>query len=398
MTSIRTRTALAATLAAALALGSPALAQKTVKAPPAKPAEKTAPAAPVAEAQPAARQAPPARTPAAAPTFTMPNLPQVVRTTAQIVGDYRTPRTSDGKPDLQGFWTNASVSRMDRPNGYPLIINDEQAASLEGRALFNVRLKTERSFVDPKQGAPEKGKALPGVGNYDVAYTDPGNAVINIKGELRSSYITYPEDGRTPGLTEEGRRLRAASGGRRGNGFDNPEERGMSERCIVIGTNGPPFGNYLYNNNFQIVQTKDNFVVMSEMIHDTRIARIGGKFDRNAADQYMGHSIARWDGDTMIVETKGMRPGSGAFVSDKGVISERFTRISDTQILYEFEVNDPTVYTSVYRGQMSLTKLKDRTYEYACHEGNYGLWNILEGGRRNDRLGLKQTGGDQRGE
>lgn len=335
----------------------------------------------------------------APPKFTTPDLPQVVKTAKEFVGDYKTPRDSSGKPDLQGFWTNASVSRMDRPNGYPLIINDEQAASLEGRALFNVRLKTERAYVDPKLGAPEKGKPLPGVGNYDVAYTDPGNAVINIKGELRSSYITFPTDGRTPGLTEEGRKLRAASGqGRRGSGFDNPEERGMSERCIVIGTNGPPFGNYLYNNNFQIVQTKDNFVVMSEMIHDTRIAPIGGKFSDRAADRYMGHSVARWDGDTMVVETRGLRPGSGAFVSDKGVISERFTRISDDQILYEFEVNDPAVYTSVYRGQMSLTRLKDRTYEYACHEGNYGLWNILEGGRRNDRLGIGQTGGEQRGE
>ena len=134
----------------------------------------------------------------------------MVKTAAQFVGDYKPPRTSDGHPDLQGFWTNATVSRMDRPSGYPLIINDEQAASLEGRALFNVRLKTQKAYVDPKAGAPEKGKALPGVGNYDVAYTDPGNAVINIKGELRSAYITFPENGRTPGMTEEGRKLRAA--------------------------------------------------------------------------------------------------------------------------------------------------------------------------------------------
>jgi hypothetical protein len=340
---------------------------------------------------------------AAAPTFTQPDLPQKIRTAAEFTGDYKPPRLSDGKPDLHGFWTNATVSRMDRPNGYPLILTDEQAASLEGRALFNVRLKTERSFVDPKQGAPEKGRALPGVGNYDVAYTDPGNAVINIKGELRSAYITFPEDGRTPGMTEEGRKLRASAGlGRRGTGFDNPEERGMSERCVMIGTNGPPFGNYLYNNNFQIVQTKDNFVVMSEMIHDVRIAPIGARHDERAPEQYMGHSVARWEGDTLIVETRGLRPGSGAFVSDNGKIIEKFTRIADDEILYEFEVNDPTVYTSVYRGQTALHRIKGgdagRTYEYACHEGNYGLLNILEGGRYNDRMGIKQTGGEQRGE
>ncbi|MDP3738174.1 MAG: hypothetical protein Q8R02_12335 [Hyphomonadaceae bacterium] len=353
-------------------------------------------AAPAALTQAAPQSASPQ---SATPQPVAPALPQHVKTAAEFVGDYKTPRLKDGKPDLQGFFTNATVSRMDRPNGYPLIINDEQAASLEGRAQFNVRLKTERSYVDPKLGAPEKGKALPGVGNYDVAYTDPGNAVINIKGELRSAYITFPENGRTPGMTEEGRKLRAAEGpARRGTGFDNPEERGNSERCIVIGTNGPPFANYLYNNNFQIVQTKDHFVIMSEMIHDTRIAKINGDFAAGAPDQYMGHSVAHWDGDTMVVETKGMRPGSGAFVSDNGKVVERFTRISDNQLLYEFEVNDPAVYTSVYRGQSSLTKLTDRTYEYACHEGNYGLQNILEGGRRNDRLGLAQTGGQDRGE
>jgi hypothetical protein len=336
---------------------------------------------------------------AAAPTPDLtPSVPQVVKTAAEFTGDYKPKRNADGKPDMQGYWTNASVSRMDRPNGYPLILNDEQAAALEGRALFNVRLKTERSYVDPKLGAPEKGKPLPGVGNYDVAYTDPGNAVINIKGELRSGYITFPENGRTPEMTAEGRKLRAADGGRRGTGYDNPEERGNSERCIIIGTNGPPFGNYLYNNNFQIVQTKDNFLIESEMIHDVRIAPIGGKFGATAGDRYMGHSVARWDGDTMVVETRGLRPGSGAFVSDKGKITERFTRISDMQILYEFEVNDPTVYTSVYKGQMSLTKLKDRLYEYACHEGNYGLHNILEGGRNNDRKGIVNKTDGQRGE
>jgi hypothetical protein len=370
-----------AALTAALILA-PALAQTPQAAPPARGARGAEAATP--------------------PKFQTPDLPQVVKTAKEFVGDYKTPRLKDGHPDLTGFFTNATVSRMDRPNGYPLILNDEQAASLEGRALFNVRLKTERAYVDPKAGAPEKGKALPGVGNYDVAYTDPGNAVINIKGELRASYITFPENGRTPATTEEGRKLRAAMGpARRGTGFDNPEERGNSERCLIIGTNGPPFGNYLYNNNFQLVQTKDNFVIMSEMIHDTRIAKIGGKFDEKQPDQYMGTSVAHWDGDTMVIETRGMRPGSGAFISDKGKVIEKFTRISDSEILYEFEVNDPVVYASVYRGQTSLHRIKGeagRTYEYACHEGNYGLHNILEGGRNNDRKGVKNDDGGSRGE
>lgn len=322
-----------------------------------------------------------------------------VKTAAQIVGDYKPPRTLAGKPDLAGYWTNASVTRMDRPAGLPLVLSEEQTAQLEGRALFNVRLKTERDFVDPKAPAPEKGKALPGVGNYDVAYTDPGAAVANIKGEKRSSFITFPDNGRTPAMTDQGKALRAASSGRRGSGYDNPEERGNSERCLIIGTNGPPFGNYLYNNNFQIVQTNEHLMIMSEMIHDVRIAPIGGKHRTDNVQPWMGDSIAWWEGDTMVVETMHTNPRSGgAFISDKGKITERFTRISDMQVLYEFEISDLTVYASVWGGQMPLTKMDDRVYEYACHEGNYGLHNILEGGRRNDRLGIAQTGGQDRGE
>lgn len=326
---------------------------------------------------------------------------QSAPTAAQIAGDYKPPRTPDGKPDFQGVWSNASVTRLERPKGYPLVITEQQAAELEGRALYNVRLKTESSYVDPKEGAPEKGKALPPVGNYDVAYTDPGARVADFNGQKRSSFLVYPEDGHIPAMTAEGKALRAATPRRLGSGYDNPEERGLSERCIIIGTNGPPFGNYLYNNNFRIVQTADNLMVMSEMIHDVRIARIGGKHRDDKVEQWMGDSIAWWDGDTLVVETTHINPVqrlSGTFLSDDGKVIERFTRISDDQILYEFEINDPKVYTSVWRGQMPLNKSKDEVYEYACHEGNYGLHNILEGGRYDDRQGVDHTGGADRGE
>lgn len=322
-----------------------------------------------------------------------------VKTAAEFTGDYQPPRLSTGKPDLHGFWSNASVSRMERPPGYPLVLSEEQAAELEGRALFNVRLKTEKDFVDPNAPPPEKGKPLPGVGNYDVAWTDPGAIVATIKGEKRSSYITFPADGKIPAMTEQGRAARAAATRRPGTGYDNPEERGMSERCLIIGTNGPPFGNYLYNNNFQIVQTDDHVMIMSEMIHDVRIARIGGEHRKGDVSAWMGNSIARWDGDTLVVETRHVDPRSnGVYISKDGKITERFTRISDSQILYEFEIDDPATYTSAWRGQMPLTHIDDQLYEFACHEGNYGLVNILQGGRSNDRQGLAHTGGADRGE
>jgi len=321
---------------------------------------------------------------------------------AQTTAKYDPPRTASGKPDLQGVWSTASVTRLERPEGYPLVLTREQADQLEGGNLFNQRMKTQSDYVDPNEGAPEKGKPLPPVGNYDVAYTDPGAHVASINGELRSSFIVYPENGKVPALTEEGRKLRAAMPRRIGNGFDNPEERGLSERCIIIGNAGPPLGQYLYNNNFQIVQTDAHLMLLSEMIHDVRIAPIGGQHRDDAVEQWHGDSIARWDGDTLVVETrhisKTQRAAGGTFLSDTGVMTERFTRINDSQILYAFEVNDPAVYSSTWRGEMPLNRIDQPVYEYACHEGNYGIVNILSGGRENDRKGLAQTGGESRSE
>lgn len=321
---------------------------------------------------------------------------------AQATGSYVPPRTHSGKPDLQGVWSTASVTHLERPPGYPLVLSRAQADELEGKDLYNQRSKTQASFVDPKEGAPEKGKPLPPVGNYDVAYTDPGSTVANINGELRSSFIVFPETGKVPAMTDEGKKLRAASPRRLGTGFDNPEERGLSERCLIIGNAGPPLGQYLYNNNFQIIQTDDDFVLLSEMIHDVRIAKVGGKHQADDRKQWHGDSVARWDGDTMVVETTNInatqRGAGGTFLSRDGKLTERFTRINDNQILYAFEVNDPAVYTSVWRGEMPLNRLNQAVYEYACHEGNYALEHILSGGRENDRQGRAQTGGESRAE
>jgi hypothetical protein len=143
-------------------------------------------------------------------------------------------------------------------------------------------------------------------------------------------------------------------------------------------------------------------MMLSEMIHDVRIAKIGGKHTDNGVEQWMGNSVARWEGDTLVVETKGVnvtqRNTGGTFMSKDGTLTERFSRIGPKQILYAFEVNDPTVYASTWKGEMPLNAIDQPVYEYACHEGNYGLFNILLGGRQNDRAGRAQTGGENREE
>jgi hypothetical protein len=313
---------------------------------------------------------------------------------------YEPPRTSEGKPDLQGIWSTATATPMERAKGYPLVLSRTQADEIEGKTLFNQRIKTEASYVDPKEGAPQKGKPLPPVGNYDVAYTDPGSRVTSIGGELRSSWVVWPEDGRIPALTDAGRKLRDSSPRVVGTGYDNPEERGLGERCVLL-SGGPPLRSGLYNNNVQIVQTPQDVMLMVEMVHDVRIARMNGVHRADGVETWMGDPVALWDGDTLVIETRNMHLDQRTdriVLSPKGKITERFTRISDRQILYQFEIDDPVTYTSAWRGETALNRLDRPMYEYACHEGNYGLYNILLGGRENDLRGVSNTGDTNRTE
>lgn len=313
---------------------------------------------------------------------------------------YEPPRTAEGKPDLQGIWSTATATPVERQAGYPLVLSREQADEIEGKTLFNQRIKTEASYVDPSEGAPQKGKPLPPVGNYDVAYTDPGSRVTSIGGELRSSWVVWPEDGRIPALTEEGRKLRDSSPRVIGTGYDNPEERGLGERCVLL-SGGPPLRSGLYNNNVQIVQTPQAIMLMVEMVHDVRVARMNGEHRSDGIQTWMGDPVARWDGDTLVIETNSMHLDQRTdriVLSPRGKITERFTRISDGQILYQYEVDDPVTYTGVWRGETALNRLDRPMYEYACHEGNYGLYNILLGGRENDLRGVSNAGDNSRTE
>jgi len=304
---------------------------------------------------------------------------------AQGSSNYEPPRTPFGKPDLQGFWTNASLTNMQRPGNYEeigLVIPQDRLAELTANHHQNVRQETDDGLV---QGELLDGSDLSSGRGYNAFWVDPGTRFGVVRGEPRTSWITTPADGRIP-FSEAGNRLRREAFARRGN--DGPEGRSLGERCLIGfgSTGGPPMNNVLYNNMYQIVQTENYFMILVEMVHDTRIIPIAGEHRPEQLQQWLGDSVGHWEGDTLVVETVNLHPQqaprNSAPLSDRGKITERFSRDSDAQILYEFEVTDPVYYTETWGGEMVFNASDDQPYEYACHEGNYGLVGILAGARR----------------
>jgi len=207
-----------------------------------------------------------------------------------------------------------------------------------------------------------------------------------VNGEPRSSLITVPANGRIPALTDEARLRIAESRGLNSQfgQYDHPEVRPVAERCLIsFGSNaGPPMlPNGWYNNNYTIVQTADHVMIMAEMVHDARIIRIGDG-PRLPPDirPWLGDSWGHWEGDVLVVETTNLHPLQ-QYTSGKMKVTERFSRVAEDALLYEFMIDDPTTYTQPWGGQIPMKDLGEKLYEYACHEGNYALSNILMGAR-----------------
>ena len=311
----------------------------------------------------------------------------------KVAAGYVAPRLAIGQPDLSGVWSNSSNTRMTRPAKFKtLILNDADAEEARKNDPSNIRQatddnqKTGDGLLDGKDLASGRG--------YNSFWIDPGSNLANVKGTWRTSWIVDPPSGQVP-FSADGRKLltsmRGERGQGRGSGYDNPEERGAGERCIVGfgGTGGPPMMNVLYNNNYQFVQSKDYVVIVVEMNHDARIIPLNAEHKAKALNPYLGDSIGWWEGDTLVVETININPNGGGQVqlTAGGKVIEKFTRYSETQVLYEFEIHDPALYSQVWKGEVGMNHVNDNVYEYACHEGNYGLHGILEGGRAADRSG-----------
>ncbi len=304
------------------------------------------------------------------------------------------PRTKDGKPDFQGVWTNASITRLERvPEFNTLEISEADAKKWEADAAAVGAADT--APTDQSKGAPAAGEDPAG---YNFFWIDPGKQVGKVNGTYRSSWITEPSNGKVP-YTPAGRAAMMKPVANF-NKYDNPEERIPIERCLVgfASTGGPPMLNALYNNHHQIIQTPDTIAINVEMVHDTRIIRMNGKHNPPGMPQYLGTTVGRWEGDTLVTETVGFKDtesvrvdfGLFVYISPNAKVTERFTLQDKDTIHYAFTVEDPAVYTQPWKGELSFRRSPDRIYEYACHEGNYSVPNILGGAREMEREGRKQ--------
>jgi hypothetical protein len=316
---------------------------------------------------------------------------------------YKAPRNGFGQPDLSGLWSNASLTQLERPPQVKsLVISPAEARTLE--QWWTQMREADVRPTDPKAPAPEKGTDP---GGYNTFWMDPGSKAGSIRGELRSSWLVEPADGRLP-YSPEGRRRFTADVARIMGNFDGPEVRQPAERCLLGfgSTAGPPMMNVLYNNTYQIQQDRDHLVILVEMDHDARIVRLGDRRHLPANIRpWMGDSVGWWEGDTLVVETTNFNPGeslrpyfdNSIYLSPAARVTERFTRVSPTQILYRFAVDDPATYSQVWKAEMPLNATKGPVYEYACHEGNYALPGILAGARQAEKEGRKIEGVDVSG-
>jgi len=304
---------------------------------------------------------------------------------------YLPPRTSDGVPDLQGVWTNASITTLERSARYKgLVIPPDQVAAMTASHPQVVRQHTDDADDEGTQKLD--GSDLAKGRGYNAFWIDPGVEFGLVQGERRTSWIVDPADGKIP-YTVQGRNAVAHFEAERDN-FDGPEVRPPADRCLYTGGRiGPPMLNGLYNNNYQIIQTRDYAVILVEMVQHARVIPIKHTLEerhhlRGKFTPLFGDSIGWWEGDTLVVETTQFHPLQGNSVvslTPQSKVTERFTRASAEQIFYQFTVEDSFFYKQAWHGEASFNASKDALYEYACHEGNYAMTGILAGAREQEK-------------
>jgi hypothetical protein len=334
------------------------------------------------------------------------------------------PRTGDGHPDLQGVYEIATITPLERPAqfGTRAALTREEAAAME-KYEADRQVKNDAPLAADR-GAPPVGgdQSTPksflevleragggAVGGYNNFWLAGGTKVIEVNGEKRTSIVVDPPDGRIPPMKPEARRRRAAllagavdpsaSEGSAASGppgaFDGPELRPLAERCLLGfgSTSGPPtLPNYFYNNLKQIVQTPSTIMILVEMVHDVRIIRMNAQHLPPTVRKWMGDSIGHWEGDTLVVDTTNFTNKTqfqGA--SEDLHVVERFTRVNGNTLLYHFTVDDPQTWDRAWSGEYPWNATDQQIYEYACHEGNYALGDMLRGARAQEREAAQKT-------
>ena len=286
-------------------------------------------------------------------------------------GEYRPPRLEDGHPDLQGVWDHIDATPLERPAGFTtLAITAEQAAAIK---RLSVEIAEDRSTpTEPTEYFNER-------------------HMLPIRGEFHSSIVIDPPDGRIPG-TPQFKQWQVKTRAAVVNAVDGPEQRPTSERCLGNPAAQPP---NLYNsgtNLHQIVQTKDAVVFLAEVMGFVRIIRLDARHAPGAVTSWTGDSIGWWEGDTLVVQTRSFSPsdigrvaaGITFMVSTGATVTERITRVSDAELNYVFTVDDPSHYARPWTGETHFMRTDDRLFESACHEANYSMRFILQGGRARD--------------
>jgi hypothetical protein len=282
-------------------------------------------------------------------------------------------RTPDGQPDLQGVWSNATLTPLERP------------AALAGRELL-----TEQEQAQNEKALQPRTKASAGTeAHYDFLQYGLDPLQAKRATSRRTSLIVDPPDGRIPPLTPEAKKRAAAraEARKRSGPFDGPESRSLSERCILMPGEGPPMLPEAYNSNIQFQQGPGYVAILQEEIHDARIIPLDGRPHLGPnIRQLMGDSRGRWEGNTLVVDTTNFTDETNFRGSSENLhVVERFTRVDEDTILYEFTVEDPTTWTRPWKAELSMVKTKGPIFEFACHEGNYGLANNLSGARAQEK-------------
>jgi hypothetical protein len=323
---------------------------------------------------------------------------------------YKAPRNGYGQPDLSGSWSNATLTPQARPALYGTrrAQTPQEVRLLEGASAAKDAAGRARSDTSPGANASDN------VGAYDRGWIDNGVGVMRVGGEPRTSLITTadgqppPRRGEPPRVAPPGAgsveagltavrqsadfdqfAAQGSAAGARAGSYDNPESRGLGERCLIgFGRNaGPPmFPNGWYNNNYLFVQGRDDVAIVVEMVHDVRHVALNARHRSDDIRPWFGDSIGWWDGDTLVVETDHIPQAQAYFGAWKSLkITERFTRVGKDRLLYRFTVEDPAVWEKPWGGEYEFHPLKGQVFEYACHEGNYALPGILAGARAEER-------------